>query len=325
MEPIWAAQVLGYFGQICPTEKKSPAQAAMAALMSDRPARAISARAFVQDRSGLIPAEGFDDDFVSIDADSMGLSDVGDPEEDDEEEYNNRNRPPIFKQGGGKSRSKREILKEQLQIHGVALIESAQAECLDLRSKLERSQEQYVELRAASVSTKDTEQVVQLLAEWIAPPRPVRLNDESLGKLAEMSRKQSMRVKKILSLGAGRLRSGALQNLDKPPGIKAAEETSKKASADYKRLLQDLLERLDEENQVSLRLKNQLQEATALNSSMGSMPVTVRNDEIVPVRGAEAERGGGDDGPRSRPSAAKLQGPGDINQRRGVTKDGRLK
>merc|ERR1719223_89458 len=115
MEPIWSGQGLGYFGQ---PEPQTAAQAAMRALLSDRPARAV-ARAIEQDTSGLIPAEGFDDDFVSLDAESMGLSDVGDPEEDDEEEYNNRLRPPIFKQGSNnKSRSKREILKEQLQIHG---------------------------------------------------------------------------------------------------------------------------------------------------------------------------------------------------------------
>jgi len=310
LEPIWAGSGLGWLN--------APGMQTFAAESSLLTAPQRFGAKAPRDPAFSVPGEGFDNDMVSVETESqIALSDVDPDDPDDPEE---RLRPPVFKRGSHSRTQDREHLAQQLAKHGVAFVEAAQLEASQAKQQLILAKEAYLDLQANSVPAEDAEQVVQLLAEWIAPPRPVRLSDVSLAKLAEMSRKQSVRVKKILSLGAGRLRHGALRGLDKPPGIAAAEQTSAKASADYKSLLQDLLERLDEENQVSMRLKSQLAEAGTLNINMGSMPVTIPSSEIVPMPAQE-------DSVRRRVTKERQSLSDQVlgNERRGLTKDGKLK
>lgn len=343
VEPIWAGQGLGW-------SFDAPQQAGAGEWMyvapgGYQPGQYQGApREYIDGLDSFVPGEAYDDDRVSIDADSLALSDV-DHSDAAAILADIQRRPPVFNPEGTAGLDMDKQLLKDLGLAGVELVEDAtakaklaisQQECVKLRHEARHTQKELDDLRRLSVPAEEAEQVIQLLAEWIAPPRPVRLSDVTLAKLAEISRKQSSRVKKILSLSAGRVKSGTLQGINKPPGIQAAEVGAAKATADYKRLIQDLVERLDEENQVSLRLKTQLAEASTLATNMGQIEVHATSTAPPlppPARSASANRGsqiasrGSVTGATNQPSnnrgsVSMLQ---ERSVSRGLTKEGRLK
>jgi hypothetical protein len=290
----------------------------------------------------FVPAEGHDDDFMSVDAASLQLSDV------DRTEFGNinnavlndyRRRPPVFNPEGRGGVDMQKELEDELGLIGITILEEektkakllrSETEANELRSQLKITTRQLLHLRATSVSTKDAEEILELLAEWIAPPRPVRLSDVTLAKLAEISRRQSTKVKKILTLSARQMKEGKLQGISKPVGVQVAEVGAAKASADYKRLIGDLMERLDEENQVGLRLKAQLTEASTVDTNIGHIPMSVprQNSRLRMITDQSASGGAlskaATDVLVSRNARPRLS---EIERQasRGLTKDGRLK
>jgi len=330
LEPIWAGEGLGWDYPV-PGQGVATTEEEIEYIVRQR----MAAGGFIPGLDSFSGgAEGVDDDFLSVGADSLDLSDV-DHTEAAELLEELRRKPPIFNPEGRGGVDMDSNWKGNLDLDGVVLVEDAlakaklaksESEARSLRRQLDQRSQQLLDLQANSVPSKDAEQVIQLLAEWIAPPRPVRLSDVTLARLAEIARKQSSRVKKILSLSAGKVSGKPLQGINKPPGIQAAEVGAAKASADYKRLIQDLLERLDEENQVSLRLKTQLAEASSVNTNLGNIPTAkpeAGQASITDRKGMDAYETTDQLVKLSRPSPSQptLQ----RQQSRGLTKDGRLK
>lgn len=287
----------------------------------------------VGEASSRVPGEdGYDDDYVSLESD-LNLSDV-DPSEAAEMLAELRNKPPVFNEGsrGATQRMSLDDLEGIVLVEDTetkAKLEESEKESALLRQQLKLREKQVAEMQATTVPTDQAAQVLDLLKEWVAPPRPVRLSDVTLAKLSEISRKQTSRVKKILAGTTFKLAG------NKAPGQAAAELSAAKASADYRMVVEDLLDRLNQEEEVHRRLKTQLDEASKIGGKINTMPHASR----------DASRAGPDSAvPSDEPGAAqsavtpKSKGRGmsspepDIVQRtesrsssRGLTKDGRLK
>jgi hypothetical protein len=130
-----------------------------------------------------------------------------------------------------------------------------------LRDLVKEREKQMLELQAESIPAEEANELIRLMSEWVNPKRPVRVSDVTFFKLAELARKQTTRVKKILALPiAGRsdpysethrhITSASLgvQNKNEPDGIK---------------LLKTIRARIEEETKATARLKFQLAEAHA--------------------------------------------------------------
>lgn len=143
------------------------------------------------------------------------------------------------------------------------------------------------------VSVADAEELLLLLNEWLIPRRPVRLSDQALARVADMSRRHATRIKKMLVNIA-----------------KATDHKSKGTTAgwgDHQQLVGDILQRLNEESKVTGDLRVQLNQAISQQTlaaavagvaASGTPPSSGRQEQASPTsspRRSTSFRGGSND------------------------------
>lgn len=112
------------------------------------------------------------------------------------------------------------------------------------------------------VSEADAEELLVLLNEWVAPPQPVRLDDNTLQRFTDISRRQSLKIKKVLA------------NVTKATLHRSRGSTAT-GWGDSQRLVGDILARLNEESKVTLGLRNQLATVLAKQNPVVPPPLPV--------------------------------------------------
>jgi hypothetical protein len=177
-------------------------------------------------------------------------------------------RPPVFYTDTTVDFDKPLPLRAPMPVKDkIAAVKKKLAECKNEKEwhaeVISYREEQIRILQSQSIPKEDADQVIELMTEWVAPPRPTPLSSRTLQKLVRIAQKQSLRVNKILSLPSGGFEENAAQHHQ----YLMVGEGRPNSSALLQDLMQDLRARIESEQKKISELMTQrqvLEEPTTL-------------------------------------------------------------